>query len=274
MVYVPQKGLLIRFHEKLKPYILDLVGKAYTVYKLNLLFLLSSEYSQRLIELLLEKQGYLKKQDKVFRILTIEEVREKLNVPDGKYKNRIDNFRFRVLDEPIKEINEKTNYFVWYEVKKTGRKVTGFKFWMKFKNGIKRADKTDEQSPDLPALPVGENYAPNICAPIPKSDREELTNAMVAEGMTEAAINTWIKRDGLDSVKKSFSLAVNHASQRTTTQHEGEQRRAYIKYCMENNVAAINADDARLKAEIDEREKRLAEEKRRIWRRCQRDLQS
>ena len=169
MEYFPQKGLLIRFHDKLKPYILDLVGKAYTVYKLNLLFLLSSEYSQRLIELLLEKQGYLKNQDKVFRLLTIEEIREKLNVPDGKYVNRIDNFRLRVLDDPIKEINTKTDYFVWYEVQKTGRKVTGFKFWMKLKNAAETVETIEEN-------PVPEKEFPAVPAPASvKSDKEAMS---------------------------------------------------------------------------------------------------
>ena len=173
MEYFPQKGLLIRFHDKLKPYLVDLVGKAYTVYKLKLLFLLSSEYSQRLMELLLEKQGYLKNQDKVFRILTIEEVREKLNVPDGKYVNRIDNFRLRVLDDPIKEINEKTDYFVWYEVQKTGRKVTGFKFWLKLKKTAEKVETIEEK----PA-PKNELPAP-VLPPVPKSDKEALKAALI-----------------------------------------------------------------------------------------------
>lgn len=165
MAYYPRKGLLIRFHDKLKPYILELAGKAYTVYKLNLLFLLSSEYSQRLMELLLEKQGHLKKQDRVFRELSLEELREKLNVPDGKYKNRIDNFKFRVLDEPIREINQKTDYLVWYDVKKQGRRITGFKIWMKFKDRVD-ANKVEKKQDDLKM-------------PVPKDEPEELDAATV-----------------------------------------------------------------------------------------------
>lgn len=250
MEYFPQKGLLIRFHDKLKPYILDLVGKAYTVYKLNLLFLLSSEYSQRLMELLLEKQGYLKSQDKVFRILTIEAVREKLNVPDGKYVNRIDNFKRRVLDDPIAEINDKTDYFVWYEVQKTGRKVTGFKFWLKMKKTAEKMVETIEEDP-----------AP-VLSPVPKSDKEELIAAMEAEGMPKAAINTWLKKYGVEGAAASWRLAVEHANGRTETHGKGTQRKKYIKACMERNIAAINEDEAALKVEIDEREKRVAEEKK------------
>ena len=251
MEYFPQKGLLIRFHDKLKPYILDLVGKAYTVYKLNLLFLLSSEYSQRLMELLLEKQGYLKNRDKVFRILTIEEIREKLNVPDGKYENRIDNFRLRVLDDPIKEINEKTDYFVWYEVQKKGKKVTGFKFWLKLK-------KTAETVETIEATSLFETENP---APV-KSDKKALKAAMEAEGMPKAAINTWLKKYGVEGAAACWRLAVEHANSRTETQGKGTQRKKYIKACMERNIAYTNNIEAEVKVEIDEREKRVTEEKK------------
>ena len=140
--YEPNKGLIIHFNEELKPYILELVNQAYTRYKVKALFSLSSSYSWRILESLLEKQGYLRQGKKeIFLVLTIEEVRFRLNVEKGKYEGRIDNLRKFVLDEPIKEINEKTDYYVWYEVQKTGRKVTGFKFWLRVKN-----KKNDKQS--------------------------------------------------------------------------------------------------------------------------------
>ena len=107
--YFPQQGLLIRFHDKLKPYILELVDKAYTSYKLKLLFLLSSEYSQRIIELLLKQKGFFKKgKREIYYEITVEELRRELNIPDDLYKGRIDNFRSRVLDLPMQEINKKT----------------------------------------------------------------------------------------------------------------------------------------------------------------------
>ena len=56
---------------------------------------------------------------------------------------------------------------------------------------------------------------------------------------------------------------MEHANGRTETRHKGEQRYKYIKSCMEKNIAQSNVDDAALKAEIDARERRLAEEKKR-----------
>lgn len=134
MEYFPQEGLLIRFHDKLKPYILDLVGKAYTSYKLKLLFLLSSEYSQRIMELLLKQKGFFDEEhQKVYYDVTTEELRRELDIPDNLYVGRMDNFKSRVLDLPIKEINEKTDYKVTYNVIKKGRRITGFRLWLEIK---------------------------------------------------------------------------------------------------------------------------------------------
>ena len=66
----------------------------------------------------------------------LDELCFRLNVDVKSYKGRIDNFRFRVLDLPIKEINQKTDCFEWYEVKKTGSKVTEFKFWMRLRHNL------------------------------------------------------------------------------------------------------------------------------------------
>lgn len=153
MHYYPEKGLLIKFDDEMKPYILDILGKAYTTYSIKTVFPLSSEYAWRLLESLLEKQGFLKQgHDKVYCDLTIEEVRFRLNVPDNLYKGRLDNFRSRVLDLPIRDIKEKTEYNVWYEVIKKGRRVTGFRFWLakKAKNKL-LADSTKQKSDELNA---------------------------------------------------------------------------------------------------------------------------
>lgn len=262
--YEPNKGLIIHFNDELKPYILELVNQAYTRYKVKAFFSLSSSYSWRILESLLEKQGYLRQGNKeIFLVLTVEELRFRLNVPDGLYKGKMCNFRSRILDLPIKEINEKTDYFVWYEVQKTGRKVTGFKFWMKLKKAAETVETIEEN-------PAQENELPAVPAPASvKSDREALKADMEAEGMPKAAINTWLKRYGVEGAAASWRLAVEHADGKTETHGKGTQRKKYIKACMERHIAAINEDEAALKAEIDEREKRVAEEKKRALKEMQ-----
>lgn len=250
--YEPNRGLIIHFNDELKPYILELVNQAYTRYKVKAFFSLSSVYAWRILESLLEKQGYLRQGHKeIFLVLTVEEVRFRLNVPDGLYKGKMCNFRSRILDLPIKEINEKTDYFVWYEVQKTGRKVTGFKFWLKLKKTAENVETVEEK-----------NLPEEISAPVlQKATKEDVKAAMEAEGMPKAAINTWLKKYGVDGAAASWDLAVEHANSRTETQGKGTQRKKYIKACMERNIAAMNDEEAALQAEIDEREKRVAEEK-------------
>lgn len=254
--YESKKGLVIHFNDELKPYILDLVNQAYTKYKVRALFSLSSVYAWRILESLLEKQGYLNQgHKKIFVDLTMEEVRFRLNVSDGLYADRINNFRKYVLDEPIREINEKTDYFVWYEVQKTGRKVTGFKFWLMIKPTIDAEAVVEEENTvlELPPAPA-------------KDQRKELKDAMLAEGMPIAAINTWIKNYGIEDATTSWRLAINHANNRTETMSRGEQRKKYLKYCMEQNIAAVNKNESEIRKEIDEREKRLSKEKKKKMR--------
>lgn len=131
--YVPNEGLYIWFEELLRSYILDLFeSNGYTRINVEYLFKLSSPYAVRLLELLLQYQNIkqFKEMLEIKRTLTIEELRFSLNVPEGAYGDRIDNFRARVLDVAIKEINERTPYIVHYETIKEGRKVVAFEFTM------------------------------------------------------------------------------------------------------------------------------------------------
>ena len=135
MDYFPQKGLLIKFDDEMKPYILDILNQSYTRYALKHVFPLSSEYGWRIMELLLEYQGYLKRgKSFIYRKFTMSEIRFLLNVPEGKYEGRTDHFKEKVLDNPIEEINEKTIYHVWYDAYKEGRKIAGFTLYMEQKH--------------------------------------------------------------------------------------------------------------------------------------------
>ena len=153
MKYFPQQGLLIKFDDEMKPYILDILNQSYTRYALKHVFPLSSEYGWRIMELLLEYQGYLKKgKPFIYRKFTLSETRFLLNVPEGKYEERMNNFRKYVLDNPIEEINEKTIYHVWYEVYKEGRKVAGFTFYMEQKHDEDEETTTIESFEEVAAL--------------------------------------------------------------------------------------------------------------------------
>lgn len=134
--YEPGVGLHIKFDDKMKPYILSILDQQYTSYQMKEVFPLSSEYAWRIMELLQEKRGYFEKgEKKVYVEITLEDLRFYLNVPEGAYEGRMSNFRRFVLDLPIREINEKSHYNVWYETVKQGRNIRKIVLWMAEKSG-------------------------------------------------------------------------------------------------------------------------------------------
>lgn len=146
MYYEKEEGLYIQFHRKMRPYLIDLIKGQFTSIKAKEIFSLSSEYAWRLMELLQEKRGFLKDHDKAFiPPMTVEELKFALNVPADAYKGRMNNFRKKVLDEPIKEIVESTPYKVWYEVQKVGRRVSGFQIWIALKTNKEQAAVDEEK---------------------------------------------------------------------------------------------------------------------------------
>lgn len=126
--YRPENGLLIRFNEEMKPLILDILesGKGYTKLDAKQLFGLQSAYAVRLLELMLQYRG-LMRNNIITRHIELEELRFFLNIEEGKYK-QVGSFVQIVLDVPIKDINNRTEYIMSYEKTKKGRKVTGFTF--------------------------------------------------------------------------------------------------------------------------------------------------
>lgn len=127
--YIPNEGLHICFDERMKPYLLDFVqANGYTIVSAEQLFRLSSPYGVRLLEMLLQFRNIRPGSRFIKRSVDIDNLRFILDVPIGAYEGRINNFRKKVLDEPIREINTKTDYYMSYKVVKTGKKVTGFEF--------------------------------------------------------------------------------------------------------------------------------------------------
>ena len=124
LTYTAEEGLRLVFSPFMVPYLLELADKSFTKIPVEQIWLLQSQYAVRLLELLLQYQNTKFHE----RIMTIEELRRCLNVPKGAYKDRLNNFKRYVVDNTIKEINEKTSYKVEYENVKEGRKIVAFKF--------------------------------------------------------------------------------------------------------------------------------------------------
>ena len=127
MKYEPSDGLYIQFDPKMKEYLLELVKGGYTAINIEQIFKLTSTYAVRLLELCLQYRN-MTQGNLIKRAMTIEEIRFYLNVPEDAYEGRLDNFRKKVLDEPIAEIAKVTDFRMNYRVEKEGRRIKQFVF--------------------------------------------------------------------------------------------------------------------------------------------------
>lgn len=162
--YTPKDGLYIKFNEDMRPFLLDIYesGDGYTKISMKQIFNLSSAYAMRLLELMLQYRGTM--QGKIItRHIELDKLRFFFDIGPSQYK-QIGPFCKYVLDNPIKEINEKTQYHMTYVRTKTGRKVTGFTFSMDCRDLL--VDRAAESQVILEALP-------------PKKDRHGLSEKMV-----------------------------------------------------------------------------------------------
>ena len=117
---------------------IDGAQEFFTQYLLSQTAKLTSVYSARLYELLIQWKSVGK--TPVFELVHF---REQLGLKVTEYQT-MSNFKTRVLDPAIKQINEHTDITVTYEQQKQGRVITGFSF--KFKHKKQNNDKTPQNS--------------------------------------------------------------------------------------------------------------------------------
>ena len=216
MDYIPQEGLIILFDDEIKEYILNIANQQFTRYKLKAVFALSSTYAWRILEIILENQGYFKQGKKeIYKILSIEEIRFKLNIADGLYAGRMDNFKRKVIVEPIEDINKKTDYYVWFEPIKTGKKITGFKFWLKMKDEIEALPAPTQDIPleekleqeagqvKLIELPAQEKTPRGL-----SDEEQEAYDSLVNRGVAIKKAKELAKNYELKRIKRNLEIAV------------------------------------------------------------------
>lgn len=119
----------IVFHENIIPYISQL-KEQFTKLNLHDVFGFSSFYSFRFYLMMMQfrETGYLK--------ISVDELRKSLNL-ENKYKATKD-FKVRVVDTAIEEINEKSPYAVSYEFIQKGRTYTHLELRFKEKKAEKK----------------------------------------------------------------------------------------------------------------------------------------
>ena len=103
----------------------------FTSYLLEQTAELNSVYSIRLYELLIQWRSIGKTPT-----FEINQFREQLGIGVNEY-SQMNNFKARVLNLAVNEINKHTDILVGYEQHKAGRTVTGFTFTLKQKKQLK-----------------------------------------------------------------------------------------------------------------------------------------
>ena len=145
VVYAENGGYIaIKFSDDVMPLITKL-EKHFTSYELEQVKDLTSIYAIRLYEMLVQWRGNGKTPQ-----IKLDELRNKLGILEGEYE-RIANFKAKVLDFAISQINKHTDITATYEQHKAGRIITGFTFSFKSKAKAKAKDEQvrDSKTGDL-----------------------------------------------------------------------------------------------------------------------------
>ena len=142
--YVDDLALLeITFAPDVVPLVTRL-EEHFTSYQAKQVAHLTSKYATRLYELLIAWREV----GKVPQI-EISEFRNRLGLLDTEY-TAMNNFKSRVLEPSIKQINEHTDITVTYEQHKKGRTISGFSFKLKQKQQAKKVETNrDPDTADL-----------------------------------------------------------------------------------------------------------------------------
>lgn len=137
--YFKQEGRFrIEFHDELMPYIAELHGK-YTEYQLVNIGAFTSTHSIRFYELCSQYR------DTGWRQTSLDDLKDWLQVTN-KYPLYAD-FRKRVIEPAIAEINAKSDLLVDVEPIKRGRTIVALKFTINVK---KKAVKVEQKRPPFP----------------------------------------------------------------------------------------------------------------------------
>ena len=163
----------------------------FTSYEIEQVRHLSSRYAIRLYEVLIQWHSIGKTPT-----FEINNFREKLGLTIEDYP-RIDNFKRKVLDFSVSQINEHTDILVGYEQVKAGRVITGFTFTLMQKKPPKDAT----PQPKSKVIPTKNTDETDIDALL-KNDDWVQKHAQTGESWEQARA-----RLRLEAATGKFSLA-------------------------------------------------------------------
>ncbi|MBE6104751.1 replication initiation protein [Anaerovibrio lipolyticus] len=218
------KGMLsIELHKDFAPYVLELADKPYTQIAASSIFSLKSTHSIKLLELLLQYQGFekFKTSGVIEREFSLKDLRYYMGIEPDKYLN-VSVFIRSVINYSINDINDHTPYFIEYEKIKPSRTITGFKFFLS-----KQED------------------APNLEDSITVAE-DDLVDVLLKYGIGKIVANRLIKTYDAKRIKDNV--------QYTLTQHGVKNIPAYMRKAIEQDYAG-NAKKAAMQFDLFEHNK-------------------
>lgn len=143
-----KKGIItIKLSDQLKPFLIGLRG-CFTRYQLSEIISFKSTYAIRIYEII---NGYLNENNLPHADVAIEfsvSIDEIRRATDTEKKfERYSSFKTYVIDTALKEINEKSKYFVTATPYKRGKAIVGFEFLIESQVG--HAIKMQKQKRDI-----------------------------------------------------------------------------------------------------------------------------
>lgn len=237
----------------LKPFLLELKSH-FTKYKLENVIQLNSSYSVRIYELLKQYETI------GTRFFKVDELRYILYVED--LYPLYANFKSKVLLVAQKELAEKTDICFTFEEVKTGRKVTGLKFFIKKNTASSPIDEIDMFDEGyLATLRQAATGEPLV---EPNDHLQPIRERLAAYGFKPQAITSVLKRydpeyitENLDIVEKAYRAglvkdlpAYTHSAlkedyRKTMTAVEKERKAEYerIRTAAEAEIAATAEEE-------------------------------
>lgn len=133
-----------KFADDTVPMLVEL-ERQFTTYEIEQVAQLSSQYGMRLYEFFMQQLN--KETGKGWFDISLDELRFRFGLLPNEYTSMSD-FKKRVLDFALKQINEKTDLSATYAQKKKGRVIVGFHFGFKKKiKKLKPKNKELERDP-------------------------------------------------------------------------------------------------------------------------------
>lgn len=227
--YIEKEGLVsFRFADAIIPMLVDL-ERRFTVYEIEQVASLSSQYAMRLYEFFmrhLDKQtgaGWLE--------ISLEDLRFRFGLLPTEYKT-MSNFKAYVLDFALKQINENTDLSAKYTQKKKGRTITGFRFDFKRKKTKKASVKKDGER-DVNTIDLIDNLTDKERAIADRAEQELLAHNPNATALhIKNTVNKAVKAHKEHEERQNQAKQMKQKDEQVKQEQMGLHEQQWLDECL------------------------------------------